>query len=243
MLAALALAFPLACGPATPPAAAGPARIEDFPGTFHGAEQLARVLMKPGGDLTISRALQPRPEDYAAVFTAPAADAIRAGSEAAWASARAIGAMDGQTELRLIAATSDELRAASEVFPGYEPVLGSLRPGFSWYRFKFIRPGETAGNQYDGLVHVNGHWALFPEPWRHMPASTLPSREECIKFADHFADLMSLGQEGPAAEITRDVAGKMKPDLLKDCMERGARSEIDCALAAKSMDEVEKCGK
>ena len=122
-----------------------------------------------------------------------------------------------------------------------EPVLEWLRPGFTWYRFKFAHPGETSGKQYDGLVYVKGHWALFPEPWRHMPTAIRPSEEECKKFVDNFVRLMSEGQEGPAAEITKQVAEGLRPGLFKDCTERGVRAEIVCAIAAKSMDALQKC--
>ena len=29
-----------------------------------------------------------------------------------------------------------------------------------------VLPGESLGMAFDGLVHVNGHWAWFPKPWR-----------------------------------------------------------------------------
>jgi hypothetical protein len=32
-------------------------------------------------------------------------------------------------------------------------------------RWKFVKPGETIGMAYDGLVFVNGHWAWFPKAW------------------------------------------------------------------------------
>ncbi len=67
------------------------------------------------------------------------------------------------------------------------------------------------------------------------------SAEDCKKFADHFGVLMTNGQEGQAAEITRQVADGMKEELIKDCNERGTKADIDCALAAKTMEDLEKC--
>lgn len=29
-----------------------------------------------------------------------------------------------------------------------------------------LEPGQTLGMAFDGLVHVNGHWRLFPKPWK-----------------------------------------------------------------------------
>lgn len=242
-----------ACDSSAPPAGAptqaqaqapteAGARVEDFPGTYQGAESLARALMKPGGDLALTLALKPRAEDYRLVFEPPADQSIRTGMEPVWASMNAVGAMDGQTELRLVSATSAELREGKEVFPGYAPILMYLRPGFTWYRFKFVRPGESTGKEYGGLVHIDDHWALFPEPWRHVPTSARPSEDDCKRFADHFAALMTLGQEGPAAEITRQVADGMKGDLIKECVDKGTPAEIACALAAESMAALEKCG-
>ena len=69
-----------------------------------------------------------------------------------------------------------------------------------------------------------------------------PSEDDCKKFADHFATLMTKGQEGPAAEITKQVADGMKGELIKECVDKGTKAEIDCALKAASMEDFEKCG-
>ena len=29
-----------------------------------------------------------------------------------------------------------------------------------------VKPGETLGMAFDGLAFVNGHWRIFPKPWR-----------------------------------------------------------------------------
>jgi hypothetical protein len=34
------------------------------------------------------------------------------------------------------------------------------------YRFKFVEPGKDLGMAFDGLIYVNGHWRIFPKPWR-----------------------------------------------------------------------------
>ena len=34
------------------------------------------------------------------------------------------------------------------------------------FRFKFVKAGETIGMAFDGLAFVNGHWRIFPKPWR-----------------------------------------------------------------------------
>ena len=69
-----------------------------------------------------------------------------------------------------------------------------------------------------------------------------PSEEDCIKFADNYVKQMSAGaQEGPAADITRQVAEGMRPDLLKACNEEGNKAEVDCAIKATSMKELQQC--
>ena len=49
-------------------------------------------------------------------------------------------------------------------FPGgYKAVLPHLKPGNAIVRFKFVKPGETHGMAFDGLIHVNGALGADPE--------------------------------------------------------------------------------
>lgn len=68
-----------------------------------------------------------------------------------------------------------------------------------------------------------------------------PSEEDCKKFADNFVQQMSAGQQGEAGDITRQVAEGMRPDLLEDCNKKGVKDEIDCAIQATTMEEIQKC--
>ena len=43
-----------------------------------------------------------------------------------------------------------------------------MKSGLTVYAFKFVKPGETLGMAFDGLVWVNGHFAIFPKPWRFL---------------------------------------------------------------------------
>ena len=76
----------------------------------------------------------------------------------------------GQTELLLWNATSEELNEGTGdagQFPGgYQEAAKHLKPGVTWYRFKFVEPGKTLGMAFDGLACINGRWTIFPEPWR-----------------------------------------------------------------------------
>lgn len=159
--------------PASQAASAAPkAKSLDFPGTKAGAEDLLKSFMKEGADhIALSKALRPQPGDYAKVFKGPAAEQAKAGYTAPWdAGAIVVKPKPGQTELKLWAATSEQLAAgegdASQFPGGYGKVKAHLQPGLTFYRFKFVKPGEPFGMAFDGLVHVDGHWALFPKPWR-----------------------------------------------------------------------------
>lgn len=69
-----------------------------------------------------------------------------------------------------------------------------------------------------------------------------PTEEDCIKFADNYVKQMSAGQqEGPVADISRQVGEGMRPDLLKDCNENGNKAEVDCAIKATNMKELQQC--
>ena len=75
--------------------------------------------------------------------------------------------------------------AASRDFPGgYRTVASKFNDGITVYRFKFVKPGETLGMAYDGLVYVNGHWRIFPKPWQvaSSRAETKPGKAEPISF-------------------------------------------------------------
>lgn len=67
------------------------------------------------------------------------------------------------------------------------------------------------------------------------------SEEDCKKFSEHFAALMVQGQEGPAAEITKQVADGMKEQNYQECVEKGTKKETDCILKATTMEDAIKC--
>lgn len=143
----------------------------DFPPGDDGARSLLMKFLYPstdGAGLTMS--LRPDPEDYKAYFVGPAAERAMAGYEAVWRGDPVIAPNPGQTELLLFKATTDELIAgapAAQNFPGgYSRIHEKLAPGHTVYRFKFVKPGESHGMAFDGLVHINGGWVIFPKPWR-----------------------------------------------------------------------------
>ena len=43
-------------------------------------------------------------------------------------------------------------------------------------RFKFVKPGQTFGMAFDGLVYINGKWCIFPKPYRIDATSLEPPK-------------------------------------------------------------------
>lgn len=169
MLAALALAALLfACK--KDGGGGGSAATSKYPGTEEGAKQLLTDI-RSGDAQAMTRALKPTTADYKAVFVDEVAGKAETAYEKLWSDPKAvIGADPANTELKLWKATTDELKAGSGdagEFPGgYGRVADKFKPGLTVYRWKYVKPGESLGMAYDGLIHVNGHWAWFPKPWR-----------------------------------------------------------------------------
>lgn len=144
----------------------------EYPGTLAGAKALLGEFLKPSTDRgALTAGLRPEAKDYMAVFEDSAfAAAAATYYEKAWSGGVTIKPNPGQTELLVWSATTEDLKAGtgdSKNFPGgYAAVSGKFRKGLTVYRFKFVKPGDTMGMAYDGLIHVNGHWRIFPKPWR-----------------------------------------------------------------------------
>jgi hypothetical protein len=144
----------------------------EFEGDEEGAKKLLEKLLEDEdsrGDLT--KALLPQDDDYEAVFKEDA-DTAKKSYDKMFAKAGdiKIAPNAGQTELKVFHATTEELKSgdgSADKFPGgYKKVAGKFKKGLTFYAWKFTKPGESLGMAYDGLVHVNGHWAWFPKPWR-----------------------------------------------------------------------------
>lgn len=152
-------------------ALSGVARAEEHPGTEAGARALLAEFLKPDADhAALTKALRPTAEDYAAVFEPEFAKTLEAAQAAMWDGGVAFAPKPGQTELLLSSATTEQLKAwpkeVSDAFPGgYKRAAEKFKDGLTVYRFKFVEPGKTTGIAFDGLIHVNGHWRIFPRPW------------------------------------------------------------------------------
>ena len=59
-------------------------------------------------------------------------------------------------------------RFAIDLPGGWKLVGPFIKPGLTFYRGKFVKPGERLGMSYDGLVHVNGRWVWVPKPYKFL---------------------------------------------------------------------------
>ena len=147
----------------------------DFPGTEEGAKALVEGFLKPDADtVAMTKSLQPSSEDYKAIFVDDVVTKVRAKYEEQWGETGwEIKAKEDQTEVLIWKATTEELREGtgdSSHFPGgYKKVADKLKPGLTFYRFKYVKPEDKHGMTFDGLVHVNGHWVMVSKPYRAMP--------------------------------------------------------------------------
>jgi hypothetical protein len=148
-----------------------------YPGTEDGAKQLLTDLRTSNDARGMTLALKPSSDDYRAVFVDDAAAKAESAYDKLWSDPKTvIAASPANTELKLYKATTDDLQkwtaAAEADFPGgYKRVAARYKPGLTLYRWKYVKPGEQLGMAFDGLVHVNGHWAWFPKPWRALGGS------------------------------------------------------------------------
>src|SRR5688500_6536458 len=139
---------------------------ETFPGTEAGATSLLEEFLKPGADLAaLSKQLRPTSADYAAVFDADSTANVAVAYAPVWeAGIRIVAQWAGQTEVKVISTTSDEMKSwsgnAAELAGGWKEVAPKLKPGLKVYPFKFVDPGKDLGMAFDGLTYVNGNWRI-----------------------------------------------------------------------------------
>ncbi|PLX38371.1 MAG: hypothetical protein C0606_09195 [Hyphomicrobiales bacterium] len=139
-----------------------------------GQALVARFLDPATDRAELTASLKPTPDDVRAIYAEPLATALIEGYEALYQPGAAIGPKAGQSEyIAIFAPLSalkaggpalnkfpggyDRVRAYMNVTDGADPIVG---------RFKFVKPGETKGMAFDGLIHVNGRWVFMPKPWR-----------------------------------------------------------------------------
>jgi predicted GNAT family acetyltransferase len=71
------------------------------------------------------------------------------------------------------------------------------------------------------------------------------SKDECTKLIDHMTDVAVKGQglSGDMAKTATDMAKAQMGSMVDECVKEGTRSDYDCAMAANTVDEMEKCTK
>jgi hypothetical protein len=136
------------------------------------ATEVLAAFTKAGADhAALTAALRPKPEDYAAVFTADAAEQAKAVMEPIWDGGKAVlDPSAEQTELSIVGVTPDQLSKeegdTASCPEGYKGIADKLSPKIVVYCAQFVKPGEKHGLSVDALVKVDDHWALFPKPFR-----------------------------------------------------------------------------
>jgi hypothetical protein len=98
----------------------------------------------------------------------------------------------------------------------------------------------------DDYVRVVAQPRRTPVPIRTdiagAPASSRPDRARCIRFAEHFGRLMTVGVTPQEARTSRSVFLEMREELISECVAKGTERELTCALHARSMEALEQCG-
>lgn len=64
---------------------------------------------------------------------------------------------------------------------------------------------------------------------------------ECAQFSAHFEALMSGGGGAAEAGKTAQLAKDMAAELKTRCLAEGTSAEVRCALAADSMEALQRC--
>ena len=144
----------------------------EFPGTLEGAKALLLQFIDPKIDkAALTGKLRPDAKDFQSVFKRDALKKAYQGYQLPWDEGKiVVRGNPGQTQLLIWSATTEQLQKGSgdaKAFPqGYEMAAPFFNKGLTFYRFKFVAPNETLGFAWDGLIYVNGHWVIFPKPWR-----------------------------------------------------------------------------
>ena len=144
------------------------------PGSKANAQAFLEQFVQQGADLeALTAQMIPNEADVRAVFKEPLASRIISELLPRFTPGLKLGPKAGQSEVIIVHATTDELKAGKPVlrdFPGAtKRILDYLNPGIPVVRFKFVKPGEKMGLAFDGLYFVNGHWALIPKVWSYLP--------------------------------------------------------------------------
>ncbi|NUP12055.1 MAG: hypothetical protein HOW73_38915 [Polyangiaceae bacterium] len=131
---------------------------------------LSMLPVKSSQDL--ATALEPRPEDYAAVFEPEAVERARVSYRSFWRGNPRIEPAASASVLRVSGAPAGMLLRDNELsfqFPtGYRDVAHLLVPSRVWMTWGYETPGESSGLELDGLVVLGSRTVWFPKPFRYL---------------------------------------------------------------------------
>jgi len=140
-------------------------------GSMAEAHAFLKEFLSPTADhMAMTQKMRPNKKDYQAYFTEDAWEKAMKTYDGLWTQdPMSIKPNAGQTVLLLWKATVEEIKNDSgdaAAFPGgYKQIIDKIKPGHTIYRFKFVKPGETLGLAFDGLVYLDGRWVIIPKPW------------------------------------------------------------------------------
>lgn len=129
---------------------------------------LQAIASDPTGE--VIRALQPKHDDYAKVFSKEVADIAERHYAGWWQHQQLQLDIDENTRIDAHMAPAGMLgdeNGLSYHFPnGYQSIAHMLNPHRIWVSWKYYQLGETAGYSLNGLVWIDDRWAWFPKPYK-----------------------------------------------------------------------------
>jgi hypothetical protein len=152
---------------------AGADKVSSEGGSETEAKEMLMAFVKSGADVrTLSSNLRPARSDYESVFAKEFASRLFAQQDPVWENGVfTVSPKPGQTDVSIYSIPTSDIRSwstvAADYLPGgYKRIKDEFKEGNTVYSFKFVKPGDPGGTAYNGLVFVNGHWAIFNQPFR-----------------------------------------------------------------------------
>ena len=65
--------------------------------------------------------------------------------------------------------------------------------------------------------------------------------EQCEAMVEHIVVLSRAAHEGRAADIAGEVASERRQAVLDRCLTDGTVTEVECVLAAETLEAIQKC--
>ncbi|MEC3860218.1 hypothetical protein VK792_02895 [Mesobacterium sp. TK19101] len=136
----------------------------------HAKAMLAGFLAVGADTAALTAGIKPTEDDIRRVFLPPLADRLVPYYAALFTPDVQIRPKPGQTELRVIRATTTNFKRGDPVLkdfpPEYADLTDQMLPGIPIVRFAFVAAGSNQGTVYDALVFVGGRWVFMPSPWQ-----------------------------------------------------------------------------